>query len=326
MEKYVVLYNKLSGAAAGTGKVELPEAAQTLKTLLEAKGEVELKDIATAAPYDAFYAGLAQDAKLVLCGGDGTLNRFVNEAGDLVSTRELYFYSAGTGNDFARDIGWDPKDGPVEIGKYLVKLPTVTVNGKTCKFINGVGFGIDGYCCEVGDEQKAKSDKPVNGKTCKFINGVGFGIDGYCCEVGDEQKAKSDKPVNYTSIAINGLLFKFKSKIAEIDVDGQKQTFKNVWIAPTMFGRYYGGGMNAAPAQQRLSDANTVSLVIMHGKSRLGTLMVFPSIFKGEHINHPKKVSVFTGHHIKVRFNEPSPLQIDGETVKNVLEYAVDLE
>ena len=55
-------------------------------------------------------------------------------------------------------------------------------------------------------------------------------------------------------------------------------------------------------------------------------LMVFPSIFKGEHINHPKKVSVFTGHHIKVRFNEPSPLQIDGETVKNVLEYAVDLE
>ena len=292
MEKYVVLYNKLSGAAAGTGKVELPEAAQTLKMLLEAKGEVELKDIATAAPYDAFYAGLAQDAKLVLCGGDGTLNRFVNEAGDLVSTRELYFYSAGTGNDFARDIGWDPKDGPVEIGKYLVKLPTVTVNGKTCKFINGVGFGIDGYCCEVGDEQKAKSDKPVN----------------------------------YTSIAINGLLFKFKSKIAEIDVDGQKQTFKNVWIAPTMFGRYYGGGMNAAPAQQRLSDANTVSLVIMHGKSRLGTLMVFPSIFKGEHINHPKKVSVFTGHHIKVRFNEPSPLQIDGETVKNVLEYAVDLE
>ena len=292
MEKYVVLYNKLSGAAAGTGKVELPEAAQTLKTLLEAKGEVELKDIATAAPYDAFYAGLAQYAKLVLCGGDGTLNRFVNEAGDLVSTRELYFYSAGTGNDFARDIGWDPKDGPVEISKYLVKLPTVTVNGKTCKFINGVGFGIDGYCCEVGDEQKAKSDKPVN----------------------------------YTSIAINGLLFKFKSKIAEIDVDGQKQTFKNVWIAPTMFGRYYGGGMNAAPAQQRLSDANTVSLVIMHGKSRLGTLMVFPSIFKGEHINHPKKVSVFTGHHIKVRFNEPSPLQIDGETVKNVLEYAVDLE
>lgn len=292
MEKYVVLYNKLSGAAAGTGKVELPEAAQTLKTLLEAKGEVELKDIATAAPYDAFYAGLAQDAKLVLCGGDGTLNRFVNEAGDLVSTRELYFYSAGTGNDFARDIGWDPKDGPVEIGKYLVKLPTVTVNGKTCKFINGVGFGIDGYCCEVGDEQKAKSDKPVN----------------------------------YTSIAINGLLFKFKSKIAEIDVDGQKQTFKNVWIAPTMFGRYYGGGMNAAPAQQRLSDACTVSLVIMHGKSRLGTLMVFPSIFKGEHINHPKKVSVFTGHHIKVRFNEPSPLQIDGETVKNVLEYSVVFE
>ena len=292
MEKYVVLYNKLSGAAAGQGKIELSEAAQTLKALLEAQGEVEMVDITTAAPYESFYAGLAEDVKLVLCGGDGTLNRFVNEAGSLVSTRELYYYPAGTGNDFARDIGWEAKDGPIEISKYLVSLPTVTINGKTCKFIDGIGFGIDGYCCEVGDEQKAKSDKPVN----------------------------------YTSIAINGLLFKFKSKTAEVEVDGEKHTFKNVWIAPTMFGRFYGGGMNAAPEQQRLSEARTVSLVIMHGRSRLGTLMIFPSIFKGEHVKHTKQVAVFTGHHIKVRFNEPSPLQIDGETVKNVLEYCVDYE
>ena len=178
MEKYVVLYNKLSGAVVDPAATGLPEAATALQTLLAEKGEVKMVDIATAAPYEAFYAGLAADEKLVLCGGDGTLNRFINEAGALAVSRELYFYSAGTGNDFARDIGWDAKDGPVEISKYLADLPTVTVGGKTSKFINGVGFGIDGYCCEVGDEQKAQSDKPVN----------------------------------YTSIAINGLLFKYHSK------------------------------------------------------------------------------------------------------------------
>ncbi len=84
--------------------------------------------------------------------------------------------------------------------------------------------------------------------------------------------------------------------------------------------------MNAAPAQDRLCADKTVSLVVMHGRSRIGTLIIFPSIFKGEHIKHGKKVSVITGHNITVKFNEPSPLQIDGETVLDVSEYSVSFE
>jgi len=284
MEKYTVLYNKLSGVAS--------EAVKTLETLIKEKGEVDIKDITAIGKYEDFFKELPDDSKLVICGGDGTLNRFVNEAGAFIGEREIYYFPAGTGNDFARDVELDFSKGPAEISKYLKSLPTVTVKGKTCKFINGVGYGIDGYCCQVGDEMKAKSDKPVN----------------------------------YTSIAIKGLLFHFKSKIAQITVDGKEYSFKNVWIAPTMIGRFYGGGMNAAPAQDRLSGDKTVSLVVMHGRSRIGTLIIFPSIFKGEHIKHEKKVSVITGHNITVKFNEPSPLQIDGETVLDVSEYSVSFE
>ena len=71
----------------------------------------------------------------------------------------------------------------------------------------------------------------VNEKEYKFINGVGFGIDGYCCEVGDEQRAKSDKPVNYTSIAIKGLLFHFKPVNATVTYDGKSRTFPKVWLS-----------------------------------------------------------------------------------------------
>lgn len=284
MEKYTVLYNKLSGVAS--------EAVKTLETLIKEKGEVDIRDITAIGKYEDFFKELPDDSKLVICGGDGTLNRFVNEAGAFIGEREIYYFPAGTGNDFARDVELDFSKGPAEINKYLKSLPTVTVKGKTCKFINGVGYGIDGYCCQVGDEMKAKSDKPVN----------------------------------YTSIAIKGLLFHFKSKIAQITVDGKEYSFKNVWIAPTMIGRFYGGGMNAAPAQDRLSGDKTVSLVVMHGRSRIGTLIIFPSIFKGEHIKHGKKVSVITGHNITVKFNEPSPLQIDGETVLDVSEYSVSFE
>ena len=284
MEKYVVLYNKLSGSSNAVN------AVNTLKEFLKDKAEAEFVDITSIASYSDFFAQLPEGSKLTLCGGDGTLNRFVNDTGDLIAGREIYYFPAGTGNDFARDIGLDPAGGPAEISKYLKDLPTVEIKGKTSKFIDGIGFGIDGYCCQVGDEMKAKSDKPVN----------------------------------YTSIAIKGLLFHFKSKTAEVTVDGKTYNFKNVWIAPTMMGRFYGGGMNAAPNQNRLSEDRTVSFMVMHGKSRLHTLMIFPSIFKGEHIKHEKNVTVITGKHVNVKFNEPSPLQIDGETVLDVLEYTVD--
>jgi diacylglycerol kinase family enzyme len=51
--------------------------------------------------------------------------------------------------------------------------------------------------------------------------------------------------------------------------------------------------------------------------------MIFPSLFKGEHVKHAKNVSVFSGSEITVRFDEARALQIDGETILNVTEYVV---
>ena len=106
-------------------------------------------------------------------------------------------------------------------------------------------------------------------------------------------------------------------------VDGITYRFENVWIAPTMKGRYYGGGMIPTPSQNRLDPEGTLSVMVFHGKSKLKTLMIFPKIFKGEHIKHKKAVTVLTGKEITVAFDEPTPLQIDGETFTDVTEYTV---
>ena len=90
-----------------------------------------------------------------------------------------------------------------------------------------------------------------------------------------------------------------------------------------MNGRYYGGGMDIAPAQDRLNKARTVSTVVLHGSGKLKTLIVFPSIFKGEHIKHTEMVAVMEGHEMTVKFDRPVALQIDGELVLNVTEYTV---
>ena len=162
-----------------------------------------------------------------------------------------------------------------------------------------------------------------DGTVHRFINGIGYGIDGYCCEKGDELRGKGDGEVNYTAIAIKGLLFHYKPTGATITVDGVEHRFEKVWLAPTMIGRYYGGGMMPTPEQDRLNADGEVSVMVYYGYGKLKSLVVFLSIFKGEHVKHGEMVAVLSGRNIKVRFDEPRPLQIDGETVSGVREYSV---
>ena len=106
-------------------------------------------------------------------------------------------------------------------------------------------------------------------------------------------------------------------------MDGKTHTFKKVWLAPTMHGRFYGGGMMIAPRQERNNADHTVSVSLLFGSGKLKTLMVFPSIFKGEHVKHTEMCQILTGHEITVRFDRPTALQIDGETILDVTEYSV---
>ena len=281
MSNYTVLYNPKSNN--GQGGTE----AKALDTLL--KGEtVEYIDVFENGDTKAIIGSLQADDKLIIAGGDGSLNHFFNDIDGMEITNEVYYYPTGSGNDFLSSVG-EEKGKLIPLNSFLGKLPTVTVNGKDYKFINGVGYGIDGYCCEVGDKMRETTDKPIN----------------------------------YTSIAIKGLLFHFKPVNAKVTVDGKVQRFKKVWLAPTMFGKYYGGGMIPTPDQKR--EDGTVSTMVYHNCGKLKALMVFPSIFKGEHIKHTEMISVFKGHRVTVEFDQPTALQIDGETILGVTSYTVTI-
>lgn len=277
---FKVLYNPLAGSVNDTAfHAELTKALEG--------DTLELYDI-TKTDYKQLFDGLKDGEGVIIAGGDGTLNRYVNDTDGMKITAPVYYYAAGNGNDFWTDIGKVKGDKPVELAPYIKDLPTVTVNGKVYKFINGVGYGIDGYCCETGDKLKA-----------------------------------ANKKVNYTGIAIKGLLFHYKPKRAEVTVDGVTKSYKKVWIAPTMNGRLYGGGMMPTPFQDRLNEERTVSTCIFYRGGKLKTLMIFPSLFKGEHIKKQKHVDLISGKQVTVKFDKPCALQIDGETILNVTEYTV---
>lgn len=160
----------------------------------------------------------------------------------------------------------------------------------------------------------------VNGKTSYFLNGIGYGIDGYCCEKGDEIREKSTKPVNYTMIALRGLIYDYQPTDAVVTVDGVKHVYHKCWLAPAMNGRFYGGGIMPTPAQDRLSSKHELSVMIYCG-DKFRALALFPKMFKGKHVAHTNMVHILSGREIQVEFSRPTPLQIDGETVHGVTEY-----
>jgi len=247
--------------------------------------ELKRIEVSTVKDYASLFAEMGSDDYLILAGGDGTLNRFINNTADLELPEKVLYYPIGTGNDFAADLGYEKGCNPFPIREYLQNLPTVTVKEKTYRFLNGVGYGIDGYCCEVGDKLKATPGKKVN----------------------------------YTKIAIEGLLFHFKPVSATVTVDGVNHSYQKVWLAPAMHGRMYGGGMIPTPDQKR--NSGMLSAMVFHGTGKLKTLMIFPNIFKGTHVAHKEAVEVLRGKEITVSFSRPTALQIDGETLLNVTSY-----
>lgn len=235
--------------------------------------------------------GVVKNAKpednILIIGGDGTLNRFANDTADMEFNCPVYLYKSGTGNDFMKDVEDKVENNMVKLNEYLTDLPTITVKGKTYRFINGIGYGIDGMCCEVADKMRAEGKENIN----------------------------------YAGISIKLLIHGYKCPDAKITVDGKVYNFNKVWLASGMKGRYYGGGMAIAPEQDRTSGKLTSAVI--HNSGKLKTLLVFPKIFKGEHVKHKKIFTAIEGRKITVEFSHPMALQIDGETVLDVSSYTI---
>ena len=279
--KYHILHNPLAGKSKTDrdriNNISLPKNSQK-----------ELLNVRDIEDYNIFFENVSPEDKIVVCGGDGTLNRFINNIDGISPQNEIFYFAAGSGNDFLHDIGLKKSFTPVNITEYIKDLPKVYINGKAHTFLNGIGYGIDGYCC-------------------KEIN----------------RKKEQGKKASYILAAIKGFLFGYKPTNALVTIDGKEYRYEKVWLTPTMLGKYFGGGMMIAPMQDRRNEEGLLTVIVAHGLSKLKILSLFPTIFKGTHIKHKKYIDIHTGHNISVKFDIPTAMQIDGETITGVNEYTV---
>lgn len=279
--KYTVLFNPLAGNK--TAKKEVYKLDELLPN-----DDLNYVEMTPDFHYKEFINSLPDGECVVICGGDGTINALINDIDNSCLSRQIYYYPLGSGNDFNRDIFGDEYKHLLRINDYIKNLPTVTVKGIRKHFINGIGYGLDGYCCEVGDKKRKTSSKPIN----------------------------------YIKISIIGTLFKYKKTNAKVTVDGKVYEYKDVWIASTMKGRFYGGGIMAAPHQDRNNPNKELSLIIFHTKSRLSSLYIMSKAFTGGQTAYPDNYVFHTGKNILVEFDKPRALQIDGETISDVYSYS----
>lgn len=275
-----LLYNSLSSSLKGKKKAE--EISSNLAGRFSDLEKIDLLNI----NHIDFIDNLKDDDNVIITGGDGTLNHFINKIEGRDLPCPFYLLSSGTGNDFAKD-NEDKKDedGLIRLNDLMHDLPIVEVNGKKYRFFNGAGLGIDGDTCAEANRQKSKGKEKIS----------------------------------YIGITLNLILNKFKSAKATIEVNGETLVVDDTFLASAMYGKYFGGGVLIAEKQNR--ENRKLTLVVAHVKGRIRTLLALNKVNKGKSEKMKNQIMRYVTNSVTIKFSIPHALQIDGEVIENVTEY-----
>lgn len=271
-----ILFNPL--ANGGHGEIGIKDVREEL-----ADRHPELVDI-TSLDTRAFFSERTAEDEIILCGGDGTVHRLVNDLEGRAPEAPVYIWRFGTGNDFLRDAA-AKGEKMLLLNDFMPKLPVAQVQGKTIRYLNGCSCGVDAVVCGMMAENL---DKP--------------------------------KKAGYFSTAIRGFFREFQPMNGRVTVDGETRAYEKIWMACAMNGQYQGGGMKFAPGQDRNGD--TLTCMVWHGTSTLGTLLRFPSVIPGKHTGFAA-CDMRVGREITVELDAPTMIQLDGEVMDGVAGYSV---
>ncbi len=139
------------------------------------KSLLKIKDI------EQYIKKTPKDINILLLGGDGTINTFMNNTYNLAIENEIYLKGNGSGNDFLRSL---KRQAP----KYQ-RIMVMQYNEKKRYFMNGAGLGMDGYIAHLVNQSKRKN------RFNYFLNTL---------------KAFFIFKPKYAEITIDGMVHKFK--------------------------------------------------------------------------------------------------------------------
>jgi diacylglycerol kinase (ATP) len=186
---------------------------------------------------------------IIAVGGDGLLHMCLQLS--VQFNLPLATIPAGTGNDFVRTLGWNP-DKPLEP-----------------------------LWAAINEQPKRIDLGNVDGEYFGAIASTGF--DSLVNERANKMKWPKG-PAKY-NVAMAIELPRFKPLHYKFTIDGQSHQREAMLIAAGN-GRSYGGGMLVCPNAD-LNDG-LLDLMILNPVSKREFVRIFPSVYEGQHINHPQ--------------------------------------
>jgi diacylglycerol kinase (ATP) len=213
----------------------------------------------------------------IAVGGDGLVNLCLQYIAQ--KPINMIVIPAGTGNDFARAIGTYGKSVD-EIYKYIKTNPADLIDlGK----ITGT-FGERWY-----------------------VQVLSTGFDALVNSLANQVRWPRGR-LKYTLSTLLTLA-RFKPIHYEIDIDGKQLTMQAMLLSVAN-GQTYGGGMKICPNASN-SDG-FFDILIVKPVSRIVLLTIFPKVFFGKHIPHPK-IEIFRAKRVVI--SGPTFAHADGEYV-----------
>ena len=285
-DHWFVIVNPTSGA--GHGLKDYPKIAKLLRDnqIFHDAVFTEHQYHATELAVEAVNKGYR---KIIVVGGDGTLNEVVNglfiqkqcEPKDI----RLAVIAVGTGNDWVRTFG---------IPSHYSEAIRAIKEGKT--FLQDVGA--------VSYTESKYS------QTRYMVNVAGLGFDAFVISIFNHWKAKGYKGRWLYIASILKAYFKYKSSGVKISVDGN-QIFNNLLFSMAVgICKYNGGGVQQLPkavADDGLLDITLIKpLHWWHIVFRLRRLFD-GGIYSIGHVKHAQ------GKHIRIESTPPIRLECDGE-------------
>jgi YegS/Rv2252/BmrU family lipid kinase len=272
-EHTLAIVNPAAGDGAGA------RVGAGLARELEVSGfKVEI--IQTPAPGEA--ARIAREASadgcrtVIAVGGDGTANEIAN--GLVGTSTALALYPIGSGNDFARALGYPRKRR--DIARFLAGarrrvIDAGDVNGRI--FVNAAGVGIDGHVAE-----RVEASARIVGATLGYLVGA------------------------LVSIAT------YRPQPMRLRIDDQVIEGKHLLVVAAN-GTHFGSGMHIAP--KAALDDGLFDVIVAGDLGRWPSLVALAKLYRGTHVNG-RDVRLFRARSLDVELERDLPAQADGESMR----------
>jgi YegS/Rv2252/BmrU family lipid kinase len=226
--------------------------------------------------------------KLIVAGGDGTLNEAVNGifSQTICPPEEitLGMIPVGTGNDWIKTFG---------IPNQYEAAIKIIKEGKTMRQ-------------DIGCITFSKNDLV---QTRYFANMAGFGFDAMAAAMTNRLKNKGKKGLLLYLQALLLSLFRYKTGNVKITIDDREME-ELIFSVSIGIGRYNGGGMKQAPAA--IPDNGLFQVTVIRKIGLFGILRNLSGLYSGEYIKD-RRVATYLGRRVWISADQNIAGEADGE-------------